>query len=93
MYGEATQSPHRLALQSTGLSAAAGTAGKTVLTLQADTAAAVKSVTLSPESRELSPEAISQVTCLLTLKKQFGCKSGGDEIASTEKRRTPITAY
>jgi len=49
--------------------------------------------TLSPGSREPSSEEISQVTYLLTLAEQFGCKGNGDEIAPTERCRGAITAY
>src|ERR1700686_5460749 len=41
--------------------------------------------TLSPGSRELSSEEISQVIYLLTLAEQFGCKGDGDEIAPTDR--------
>jgi hypothetical protein len=41
--------------------------------------------TVSPGNREHSSEQISQVTYLLTLAEQFGCKGDGDEIAPTER--------
>jgi hypothetical protein len=58
---------------------------RTVLTLAADTAAAVNSVTLRRGKQKPSSEEISQVIYLLTLAEQFGCNGDGDEIAPTER--------
>ena len=48
--------------------------------------------TVSPGSRELSSEEISEVTYLLMLAEQFGCKGDGGEIARLRDVRA-ITAY
>src|SRR5258708_17775157 len=69
-----------------GLSAAAGTAEGTVLTLEGGYGnRCQRRDTLSPGSRKPSSEEISQVIYLLTLAEQFGCKGDGDEIAPTER--------
>jgi hypothetical protein len=69
-----------------GLSAAAGTLIRTVLTLVTDTAAAVNSVTpRHRESRKPSSGEISQVVYLHTLAEHLGGNGDGNEIAPTER--------
>src|SRR6266404_4906843 len=79
MDGEATRSPHRLALQWTRTLIGA------VLTLAGGYGSRCqRRDTLSPGSRKPSAEEISQVMHLRMLAEQFGCKGDGDEIAPTE---------
>src|SRR5271169_818832 len=74
MYGEATRSPHRLALQSTRTGRCSGLLIGIGLTLSGEYGSRCqRRDTLSPRSREPSEE-IRQVIHLLTLKEQFGVK-------------------
>src|SRR5438309_9581164 len=87
MYGEATRSPHRLALQSTRTECSSRELMVgTVVTLAGGYGSSCqRRDSVSPGSRGLSSEEISQVIYLLTLAEQFGCKGDGNEIASTER--------